>query len=184
MKDDNYRGKSITLDRAKSLLYYLPSFGIFIRKETRGAHVKGSIAGTLHVGYIRIGVDGEHVLAHRLAWLFIYGEWPAQDLDHIDGDRTNNRPNNLRLANNTSNQRNAQLRNDNKTGIPGVSWHSRDSIWSVKIGIGGKSKALGYFDDQWDAICARKSAEYEYKYHVNHGRSSLSRIKEMGGVGE
>lgn len=131
-------------------LHYEPSTGLFTRKfSERGAPV-GTNAGCVHrqTGYVVISFMNKKMKAHRLAWAFMYGEWPPQFLDHINGDRTDNRISNLRLADdyvNAQNQRVAQ-RSNKSTGLLGASFHKHTGRYVAVIRIGGKSKHLGLFD--------------------------------------
>ena len=126
-------------------------------------------------GYLQVSFTREghrvHYLAHRIAWLLHTGEDPGDmQIDHIDGQRDRNNFSNLRLVDNQGNAMNQRKRSNNKSGITGVYWHSRDEIWEAKIGVNGKLKNLGSFDDKFEAICARKSAEKRIGYHENHGK--------------
>lgn len=129
----------------------------------------GDIAGCDHLGYVRVTINRKGYLAHRLAWLYVYGEWPKELLDHINHIKTDNRIENLREVTHQGNQRNAGVRKDNKSGLPGVAWHARIGKWQVRISVNDKEKHLGYFSDIFNAVCARKSAQNKYGYHQNHG---------------
>ncbi|WP_230878255.1 HNH endonuclease signature motif containing protein [Burkholderia sp. 9779_493] len=98
---------------------------------------------------MRITIDGIRMYAHRLAWFYVYGEWPSGDIDHIDGVRTNNAINNLRdvpRGVNMQNQRRARS-NNRTSGLLGVTWHARRYRWCAQIQVDGKRKGIGYFDD-------------------------------------
>ena len=136
----------------------------------------GEIATSNHGdGYLRVqfSKDGCHTgyQAHRVAWLLHTGDDPGdKQIDHIDGDRTNCRMSNLRLVNNRENTMNQRKRNDNTSGITGVSWNKYHSKWVAYISDHGKQQSLGYFKDKFEAICCRKSAEKRLGYHENHGK--------------
>lgn len=122
-------------------------------------------------GY-RIGaVLGKSIKAHRVLWLLSSGEWPNEDIDHINGDRSDNRLVNLRVVSRSENSKNQRIRSDNRSGVTGVSLRIRDGKWIARIHVDGKEKLIGKFDDLHNAIEARKSAERAYGYHPNHGRS-------------
>lgn len=115
-------------------------------------------------GY-RCGVlNYQPVLAHRVIWKMMTDKEPIE-VDHIDGDRLNNRWRNLRNVTIAQNRRNAAKRSDNKSGTNGVFWNSRYQNWQVVIHVGG-------FDKLEDAIAARKQAERRLGYHPNHGREA------------
>ena len=154
---------SLTQARLKELLNYCPDTGQFIWRVTRRVKA-GSIAGARHPtqGYIAIKIDGVLYRAHRLAWLYSFGYWPPDDVDHINRIRDDNRLHNLRLATRAQNCQNRRIRTDNKSGYPGVNWHSRDLKWRAYINIRNKNVSLGYFDVLDDAIAARKLAETVY----------------------
>jgi len=96
-------------------------------------------------------------MAHRLAWALHNGEWPSKQIDHIDGDRANNRISNLREATQSQQIMNSKLRSDNTSGIKGV--QQRKYGWTAYIAVDGKSTYLGHFDTKAKAIAARAEAE-------------------------
>ena len=100
--------------------------------------------------------------AHRLAWFYVYGSWPNDQIDHINRNKTDNRIANLREVTNKQNQQNASKRSDNTSGHPGVSWYKRDSKWQARIKHNQKDTHLGYFENLEEAIAARKAAEKLY----------------------
>jgi len=160
----------LTQERLKERLYYDPMTGLFtwLIPKARWLSV-GAIAGyKMQTGYIQIGIDGRYYSAHRLACFYMKGYWPKQ-MDHEDHIRHNNKWDNLREATCTQNSRNSSLRVDNKTGIAGVKWDKRTKKWKARIGANRKLITIGYFVDKFEAICARKSAEFKYGYHANHG---------------
>jgi len=161
----------ITRERLKDLLYYDPVIGTFTWVETRGPVKKGAIAGSLNsIGYIQICIDKQLYSGHRLAFLYIEGEFPPHEVDHIDGSRSNNRWSNLRRATKSQNAKNAKKRVDNTSGITGVRWIEERCRWYAQIGFNGKIFNLGYHKDIADAIKARETAEVKYGFHPNHGR--------------
>ena len=97
-------------------------------------------------GYVIIRIRGKKYSAHRLAWLWMTGEWPALDIDHIDGDKTNNKWENLRLATKSQNAANAKAHKDNASGLKGVCWHLEGRKWAAEIKINRKKVYLGLFD--------------------------------------
>jgi len=153
----------ITINRIKELLLYDHETGIFRWKVMRGGSLPGSIAGSLTWnGYHHIMIDGKNYRAHRLAWLYIYGEWPTIDIDHVDGDRTNNKIENLRLALRSQNNINSGPPKNNTSGIRGVYWNKKAGKFTASIGVNGKSIYLGLFSSIEEALDARISAEIKY----------------------
>ncbi len=121
-------------------------------------------------GYRNGTVENNVFLAHRVIWAMIHGEWPDGQVDHIDGNRQNNRLDNLRVVTNQENARNSSLRSDNTSGVMGVSWHNRDKRWVATIKDGTGKKRLGSYRDFDEAVAARKAAEKDIGFHANHGR--------------
>lgn len=161
----------LTQERLKQLFIYDECTGVITRIVSRGTRaIAGDIAGYSDGrGYLKITIDYKEYNTHRLAWLYVYGEWPNQ-IDHINGNRSDNRLSNLRNVNNQENSKNRRISSNNKSGIMGVSFCNTTSKWISQIYVNEKSKSLGYFKYKWDAICVRKSAEVEHGYHENHGR--------------
>jgi len=158
----------ITSKECRNALCYEIESGIFTR--TSGRH-SGSIAGGINAdGYVQIYVHGKLYYAHRLAWLYVYGEWPSGQLDHVDGNRINNAIANLRIASQAENMKNTALRSDNKSGVTGVCRPKTSDKWLAQIEVEGKNIFLGRFSDFESAVNARKSAERQYGFHQNHGR--------------
>ncbi|MGA4453989.1 HNH endonuclease signature motif containing protein [Pseudomonas kurunegalensis] len=157
-------------ERLKTLLTYDPITGEFTWNVSRGLAKAGGPAGSKHhLGYICIGVDGAKLEAHRLAFLYMTGSWPSDDVDHINHIRSDNRWVNLRLATRTENSRNASRYASNSSGVHGVSWKKRDKTWHARICVSGKSIHLGSFKEYDCAVRARRSAEEQYGFHANHG---------------
>lgn len=167
----------ITQKRLKELLSYDPDTGLFTNRNTRGPKaMAGCIAGSVDShGYWQIHTYGKVYRAHRLAWLYVYGEFPAHEIDHINGARLDNRLNNLRSVTRAENSRNQGIRSANTSGVCGVSWYKDAKKWRADIGHKGNQIHLGSFSDKFEAICARKSAENRLGYHKNHGLTSVQR---------
>ena len=121
-------------------------------------------------GYKRGAINGVNYLAHRVCMAIHNGEWPKQEVDHISGDRLDNRIINLRDVSRSENNRNAGVRSDSRTGHPGVCWHKAVNKWVAQMWENGRHVGLGFFDNIDDAIAARKKAEKEKGYHPNHGK--------------
>ena len=108
--------------------------------------------------------------AHRLAWAIHYGEWPPKDVDHINGDRSDNRISNLRSVSRAENHKNKCVPSNNTSGVLGVSWVRQSRKWTARITTGGTVFWLGDFETFEEAVAKRKAAEREYGFHKNHGR--------------
>lgn len=127
-------------------------------------------AGTLDpYGYIVIRLLKVDYRAHRLAWLLMTGE-PPVFIDHINGNRSDNRFVNLRSVEHAENTKNAKRRADNTAGVTGVSYFAPKNTWRARINDNKRTITLGYFRTKKEAIAARKAAEKVYAYHKNHGR--------------
>jgi hypothetical protein len=121
--------------------------------------VAGSVNGE---GYLLIKLQRRSYKAHRLAWLYVCGVWPEDQLDHINRNRSDNRISNLREVTNKQNLQNAGKYSHNTSGHSGVSWHKQRSKWVAQIKHNHKVIHLGYFTNIEDAIAARKAAEKLY----------------------
>jgi len=163
----------ITQSKLKEYVYYDPDTGEFTRLKDGAVNTRaGDKINSLSThGYINSMINGKRYLMHRLAWLYVYGGFPIGDIDHINGDRKDNRISNLRVASALENSRNKKIPSNNTSGLMGVRWDKARSKWRVLIGVKGFEVHLGRFTDKWDAMCARKSAERKYGFHENHGRN-------------
>lgn len=161
-------------DILRQLLTYDPETGFMfwtgwgprtpMRVQGRRAFQSQTLAG-----YYRGGLLGRNVMAHRVVWKWHFGTEP-DEIDHINGDKANNRIENLRAATRQENLRNTSLRHDNKTGVHGVYWHKGKRLWIAAIRTGGKQIHLGQFESLETAKYVRRIAEHDFGYHPNHGR--------------
>jgi hypothetical protein len=135
------------LELVKQLLDYDPQIGGFCWKHNRGKKgCMGKPAGYSHKGYISIEIDGKEYRAHRLAWLICTGEDPAdKQIDHVNGNKSDNRFANLRLATNSQNACNRTVSARNTSGFKGVSFSSKQQAWKADVRINGVTKHLGYY---------------------------------------
>jgi len=170
MKPDKL--SELDLSNLKDLLDYDYKSGFFFWKVRSSARARiGNVAGGVeNSGYRRIRIKGEAYLAHRLAWYYYYGRIPEIDIDHINGNKDDNRIENLRLAKKIENGRNRRLNKHNKTGISGVLLTEYDT-YKVCINTDDGYTHLGTFKNIFEAACVRKSAEIKIGYHKNHGRT-------------
>lgn len=119
-------------------------------------------------GYIAVNIGSYAYLSHRVSWALHYGVWPEKDIDHVSGDKTDNRISNLRMVTREINSRNQKLRKTNSSTCMGVT-KDRGSF-RVRINVDGKRLSVGTFATLDEAIAARKQAERRNEYHENHGR--------------
>lgn len=154
---------AITQADITSRLDYEPGTGLFVRRFSAGRFKAGSVAGArTPAGYISIGVNGSLYLAHRLAWFVSCGTWPAECLDHINGDRSDNRLCNLREATPAENQQNRKKQrttSDTSSIHIGVTWYVPLRKWQARISVNGKAIHLGYFRLEDDAARAYQGAK-------------------------
>ena len=130
----------------------------------------GKVAGSTDGrGYREIKINDRHLKAHRIAWILMNGVAPDQ-IDHINGNRSDNRISNLRNVTKAENDRNRATSSANTSGVMGVSWRKSASKWQAQIKIDRRTIHLGYFDDFHIAVATRKRAERDYGFHRNHGR--------------
>ena len=159
----------LTRDRLCELLEVDTEAGLFKWKNTMGGKAKkGQVAGSKNAdGYTVIRVDQVDQFAHRLMWLYVYGAIPLLAVDHIDRDKSNNKPINLRLATPKQNRENTFLTKNNTSGFRGVRKEARlkSKPWSATITHNYKQKHLGYFATAEEAVEARKKAEDLYFTH-------------------
>ena len=158
------------VERIRTALHYDPDTGIFTRKQrTAQRHQVGDracgnpIKGTQH---FRVAIFGTKYLAHRLAWLYVYGKWPDHHIDHINGNMQDNRIVNLRDVPNRINRQN--MRNpkgeNTSSGLLGVYLHTNGS-WVARIQLNGKGYYLGSFEDKYEA----QQAYLEAKRRMHEG---------------
>lgn len=139
--------KTLTAERLREVLHYDPVTGFLTRKIKLVANASDSenikLSGR---GYIYMHVEGHRYSAHRLAWLHVHGRWPKNMLDHINGNRSDNRISNLREADATLNRENQHAaRSDNlSSGVIGVHWSEYHKKWKAHIRVGGRLRHLRY----------------------------------------
>lgn len=164
------KDSNLTLEELKRNLDYDHITGLFTWKiPKRGLHVD-DIAGSINdQGYIILSINLHRYRGHRVAWFYMTGEWPTGEIDHIDGNRSNNSWSNLRDVPRLQNKRNQGRIITNTSGYNGVMWYKAGEKWHAQITIEGKAMHLGYFENLEDAIKARKKAEELYGFHETHG---------------
>lgn len=120
-------------------------------------------------GYNGVRIHRALIMVHRLIWVLHHGQWPKFEIDHINGDHTDNRIENLRDVPKSINMRNQKRRSDNTSGMPGVCWCAERRKWRVNIGTTARRVYVGQFARQEDAIAARKAAQAQYGFTARHG---------------
>lgn len=171
----------LSAEYIRSILDYDPLTGILrwkprtpdMFRETRGRSREkkcaqwngrnaGKAAGTPANGYLSVSIFKDRYRAHRLGYLIVTGVWPTDQLDHRNLDRSDNRFENLREANNSQNNANRPIRRDNTSGRKGVYWSKDKGRWATEIRVMGRKRHLGYFDNIDDAESAYKAATIRF----------------------
>jgi hypothetical protein len=134
----------LTAEQLRAELYYDALAGAFTRIACRPGVTRGRVTGTAnHHGYVVVTVLRRQYHAHRLAWLYVHGRWPENQIDHISGDKADNRIANLRKATASTNKANTAAQR-NGSGLKGVSCSSRDRRWHTKIQVDGRRLRGGF----------------------------------------
>ncbi len=163
---------NITAAELRAILHYDPETGIFTWRERPLSHfaAKGSWiywnarfsmkpAGIIDSRrYVRVSINNRTYEIHRLAWLYVTGKWPSEQIDHINLDRADNRFCNLREATRSQNSANTSKRIDNSSGAKGVYWSRKTKKWRAQIGHKGKRIHLGLFNEKEAAAAAYERA--------------------------
>lgn len=146
----------ITQERLKELVKYEPETGQMTWRvnKARGAKVGGRVGSIQAFGYLETKIDGVCYRVHRLAWFYYYGDWPRAEIDHIDGNRTNNVISNLREATRAQNCQNKSRSSLSKIGVKGVGFHN--GAYRARINVNNKQIYLGHFktiEEAHEAYC-------------------------------
>lgn len=138
--------RDLTAEILREKLNYDPETGVFTRrKHISSRYYAGSTVGTVNFwGYVILDIGGYKYMAHRVAWLYVHGEWPKHNIDHINGVRTDNRICNLRDVPQSVNLQNRHVPAQNAPYL-GVNFHKASGKWRATIGIDGTQKHLGCF---------------------------------------
>lgn len=163
--------KILTAERLRELLSYDPETGDLMWIIKNSFRIKvGDVAGYKdYRGCLLVRIDRRIYRAHRLAWLWTHGRWPTDEIDHIDGNPSNNRMCNLREATHALNMQNRRRATfDNKSGFLGVSWREDRKTWVARIQINGKKAHLGHFSTAEEA-----HNEYLRAKHKHHEFGTL-----------
>jgi hypothetical protein len=140
-----------------------------ILKDGNEREIVGSLS---EKGYLKVSIFGKKIRKHRLIFATYIGHWGFGDIDHINGDKTDNKISNLREVSRKDNSRNLPKHVKNTSGHMGVVYQKANRKWVAKIGshARGTFEYLGIYEHLDDAIAARKAAEIRHGYHENHGR--------------
>jgi len=168
----------ITPELLRQLLRYEPDTGKLFWLERLGSPAwNGKNAGKeaftymTKMGYKTGTIMGKFFRSHRVAWAMHYGVWPYGEIDHIDGNKSNNAVSNLRSVSGKLNCRNMPRCETNKSGHTGVYRRVNSQKWVAQIRVDGKAFYLGSYDNVEDAVSARKLANIKNGFHPNHGRA-------------
>lgn len=155
--------KSLTAERLREILHYDPDAGVWRWREKRGCKRKGAPAGCFNAGGYRvIRIDKCLLRSGRLAWLYTTGEWPQDEIDHRDGDPSNDRWDNLRQATREQNMWNKKHWRTSRNGLKGISWHPKIRRWIAEIGAREGRKYLGCFATAEEAAAAYREAARQH----------------------
>lgn len=161
----------LTQKRLKEMLIYDPETGIFTWLASVSNVKAGDIAGSLckATGYIKIRLDRNEYLAHRLAHFYMEGYFPETEIDHKKGIRCDNRWSQIKPVSRSCNSQNCKLSSNNKSGFPGVSFNKRLKVWQSDVMLNGKTISLGRYDNKLDAALARFTFELNCeRWKCNH----------------
>lgn len=157
----------LTQDYVKDKINYDKTTGEFTWKINRGKVKKGNKIQTKRNGYLAVGINYKTYALHRIAWLYEYGYFP-KEIDHINGNKSDNRIENLRECTRVQNCQNRVDTKNKSSGIRNVHWHKLAKKWQVRIQYNKKRICIGLFDDvelaELVAIEARNKYHGEYAY--------------------
>ncbi len=167
----------LTYDPDTGIMLWLPrERGLFNRSSSWSRWNRwyaGRVAMTAKArgGYLHGRIFGVAYRAHRVVWALHHGEWPHDMIDHINGIKTDNRIENLRVVSIFENQQNVSRRKTNKSGVTGVCWDSANGKWRAQLSVNKQRVNLGRFADFEEAVAVRKAAAIAHGFHPNHGRN-------------
>lgn len=163
----------ITQERLHEMFEYRN--GTLYRKKSLGRTKAGDKVGFVNSkGYVAVNIDKQCIAVHRLIWVMQHGEFPEL-IDHIDGNRQNNRIENLRLADKFGNAQNKRMHKNNTSGVKGVYWKKDKNKWAAQIMCNNKPKFIGYFDSLDDANNATFLTRNElHGKFTNHGITAMT----------
>lgn len=165
----------ITQERLHEMFKYRD--GNLYRKISLGRTKVGDKVGFVNdKGYVAVNIDKKCIVLHRIIWLMQYGEMPSL-IDHIDGDRQNNKIENLRITDRNGNAQNKQMHKNNTSGCKGVSWHKRAKKWLAQIDCRGHHNKLGLYESISEADAVVKLARKRlHGNFANYGTQLTARL--------
>jgi len=174
----NYDKHQLTQEQLWRVVRYEPETGKMFRilktfpKSGKEYECNDEVVGSNNRGYKWLKLGKYMYLVHRLAFLWMTGKHPRVEVDHINGDRNDNRWVNLRECSPFDNSRNQGMRSDNTSGVRGVNYSHIHKKWVARISHKGIRISIGYFKSFDDAVLARKQSEIDLGYHPNHAKRS------------
>lgn len=159
---------SLTQETLKSLLSYDYKTGIFTWIKTSRGVKTNVVAGRIDKNRREIKINTIKYFAHRLAWLYVYGEWPIVIIDHINGNGLDNRIENLRIATPAINARNKKKSAKNTSGYNGVTCRSNGKF-QARIRVSGRKITIGTFANAVDAHMAFEAEKIKHGFTIDHG---------------
>lgn len=168
------KNDSLTQEELRQVLNYDAASGMFTARMCTPNRPVGALAGGVNksTGYYKVSVYGRQYFAHRLAWLYVHGEWPEADIDHINRDKLDNRISNLREVDRSTNLQNRDLP-PKKSGFVGVTKNKHYDRWAATITTEGRKRHLGMYSSPEDAhaayTAARKTMHKGYVEPGVHG---------------
>lgn len=161
--------REVPIEVLRDKLSYDQETGHLIWNHTTQWTKKGQVAGTICLGYVKISINKVIIPAHRIVWAMQHGRWPFGEIDHINGNRADNRIENLREVTHQQNCMNRVKAQNNKSGYKGVSWHKTAQKWQSHLSIGGKSIYLGLFETPEKAFeVYNEAAQMAYGMFLRH----------------
>lgn len=150
--------------RERDLSYWKPGRHQQMNCITWNAQYKGKPAGCITDRYVRVTINKRPFQAHRLAWIYMNGDEPFGDMDHINTNKGDNKYSNLRISTRPQNMHNYLLCKSNTSGVRGLSWNKGLLRWEVDIKVDGKNIHLGIYENFKDAVQSRYDAEVKYGF--------------------
>ncbi len=161
----------LTQKELKEWVNYDKETGLFVAvKKSKGRNVGDVCGSKIKTGYLRFNVCGVLNYSHRLAFLYMTGEFPANEIDHINHIKNDNKWSNLRQVTHKENHKNRPMYKNNKIGCFGIKKPKGEKKWVAIMYDDGKEIRISSHKNKIDAINARRQAEIEYGFHKNHGK--------------